>query len=416
MLGILSLVSFTFALTETEENTIDRVITRWHARQPEDKLVWRVNDLLNRINAIQARARLTQTWAEVLNYIEERLMRILHAATGTWTTVVTQNPVVYNNAFPSSITIPTQRETRPLLLQWWSATVVAKVDFVVTGEPMIIETVNLYTSNSLLPEHATEMALYDQQWTIVATKTITSDVISFDNLALEKKPWSHQFYVSLLPWLNDAPTANAPITFTISSFGLVAKWGITWSKITKTAAIANNVITTVTIAPVAINTLKFVDNQNGFRSNTILTEWQNILWVIEITTPANRSRWNRTMLIETITVEVNDSTTARNIASLLQIERLDNSSSTRIYWTVNGNIVTFYLNSNSALSTIEQWQTALYRFVADLDLDPTTRESVELHINNLKNWWITYRDSVVTTPITTIQQWDRETASARLID
>ncbi len=122
------------------------------------------------------------------------------------------------------------------------------------------------------------------------------------------------------------------------------------------------------------------------------------------------------MLIETITLEVNDSTTARNVASLLQIERLDNSSSTRIFWTVDGNIVTFYLNSNSALSTIEQWQTALYRFVADLDLDTTTRESVELRINNLKNWGITYRDSVVTTPITTIQQWDRETASARLID
>lgn len=416
MLGILSLVSVTFALTETEENTIDRVITRWHARQPEDKLVWRVNDLLNRINAIQARARLTQTWAEVLNYIEARLMRILNAATGTWTTVVTQNPIVYNNAFPSSITIPTQRETKPLLLQWWSATIVAKVDFVVTLEPMIIETVNLYTSNNLLPEYATEMALYDEQWKIVATSTVTSDVISFDNLALEKKPGSHHFYVSLLPWLNDTPTASWPITFTIWSFWLVAKWWITWSKVTKTAALADSILTTVTIAPVAINTLKFVQNQNGYSSNTSLTEWQNILWVIEITTPTNRSRWNRTMLIETITVEVSDTTTARNVASLLQIERLDNSSSTKIYGTVNGNIVTFYLNTNGALSTIEQWQTASYRFVADLDLDSNSRESIELRINNLKNWWITYRDSGVTTPITTIQQWDRQTTSTRLMD
>lgn len=413
---MLSLLSVTFALTETEQNTIDRVITRWHARQPENVLVWRINTLLNRINTIQATARLSQTWAEVLNYIEARLMRIMNAATGTWTTVTTPNNVVYNNAFSNPIALPTQRETRPLILIWWPATLVAKIDFVVTWEPMIIETVNLYSSNSLLPEYVNEMALYDQQWRIVATTTVTSEVITFNTLSLEKQPWSHEFYIAALPWSNDAQTSRAPINFTISSFGLVAKWWITWSKVTKTAAITNNALASVTIAPVVINTLNFVDNRYEYNSNNLLTEGQNVLWVIEITTPTKQSLWNRTIQIETITVTVNDSTTARNVASLLQIERVDNGSNTKIYWTVNGNIVTFSLTSNSTLSTIDQWQTVLYRFVADLDLDPTTRESVELEINNLKNWWITYRDATTNASIETIQQRDRVTASARITD
>lgn len=409
-------MSVTFALTETEENTIDRVITRWHARQSENQLVWRVNVLLNRINEIQARARLTQTWAEVLNYIEARLMRILNAATGTWTSLITENPVVYNNAFPSTITIPTQRETRPLLMLWWEAKPIAKLDFVVNTESMIIETVTVYASSNQLPEYTQQAALYDEWGNFIASSYVTSDTIIFDNLSFERKPWSHQFYVYVLPANNNSYIPYTPITVTISSFGLVAKGAITWSKITKTALINSNIVTTATIAPVAIDTVQFVNTTNGYSMSTFLSQWTNTLWLLSITTPANNSIYSRDIIIDHITVTVNDATTARNIASILKIERLDNWSNVSLYGTANGNTVTFTINTNSTLSTLQQWQKALYRFVANIQLDPAIHESIELMILNLKNWWITYHSKDSTTPITTIQQWDRETASARLID
>lgn len=416
LFGIVSLVGFTFALTETEEITIDRVITRWHARQPEDKLVWRLTTLINRINDIQARARLTQKSAEVLNYIEARLLRILNAATGTWTITIIPNHIVYNNNFLNTVTIPTQRETKPLLTLWWTAKPIAKLEYAVSTESMIIETVNIYSSTNQLPKYTEQVALYDELWNFLTSSYVTSDIITFDNLSLEKKPWSHQFYVYLLPSNNNSQTPYTPLTFTIPSFWLIAKGAITWTKINKTAMIQNNLISTVTISSVALETVQFVNSWDGYTINTNLTDWINVLWLLAITTPPNNSIYNRDIILDQITVTVNDATTARNVASLLQIERLDNWSSTSIYGTVNGNTVTFSLNSHNILSTLQQWQNALYRFVADLQLDPSIRESIELMLPNLKSWWITYHSKDSNTLITTIQQRDRITSSARIVD
>ena len=266
------------------------------------------------------------------------------------------------------------------------------------------------------PEYANQIALYDESWAFIASTYITSDTVTFDNLSLEKKPWSHQLYVYLLPIVNDVQTPYPPISFTLSSYWLVAKWAITWSKVTKTWSISTHLVSTVTIAPVAINTVQFVNSWNGYTTNTILTQGQNTLWLLEITSPTNVNTYSRDIIIDQITVTVNDSTTARNVASLLQIERIDNGSNETVFGAVNGNTVTFTLNTNSDLSTLQQWQNAVYRFVATLSLDPSVRESIELTINNLKNGWVVYHSKETPTAITTIQQRDRITTSARIID
>lgn len=77
---VLLSVSMTHALNETEINVIDQVITRWHARQPQNTLISRVTSILTRIDDIQSRARMTQRTSEILEYIEIRLQKILVAA------------------------------------------------------------------------------------------------------------------------------------------------------------------------------------------------------------------------------------------------------------------------------------------------------------------------------------------------
>lgn len=54
-----SSLSFVHALTSEEQLIVDRVITRWHARQPASLLAARTQALLTRIDNLQERTRLT---------------------------------------------------------------------------------------------------------------------------------------------------------------------------------------------------------------------------------------------------------------------------------------------------------------------------------------------------------------------
>ena len=116
-----SSLNVTHALTSEEQNIVDRVITRWHARQPADLLVTRTQAILDRIDDIQERARLTAEASMLLNYVEIRLTNILNALANkplipTSSTTPTTPTVPQNNAFPTTLPIPARFDTNPLII------------------------------------------------------------------------------------------------------------------------------------------------------------------------------------------------------------------------------------------------------------------------------------------------------------
>jgi hypothetical protein len=116
-----SSLNVTHALTSEEQNIVDRVITRWHARQPADRLVARTQAILDRIDDIQERARLTPEAGMLLNYVEIRLTNILNALANkplipTSSTTPTTPTVPQNNAFPTTLPIPARFDTNPLII------------------------------------------------------------------------------------------------------------------------------------------------------------------------------------------------------------------------------------------------------------------------------------------------------------
>lgn len=417
----LSSISYTQAFTSEQQTIIDRVVTRRHARQPASVLESRTQKILDRINDLQMRARLTAEAAEILNYVEIRLTNIINALHDrpliptTSNTNTTTAPSTTTSTFPSTLSIPQRFDTNPLIIAGTTSPLFQEIRYSISTEPMIIDEVSLRVSRDNIQDRVSEFALYDENGNFVASTVSTYwRLITFDGLNLTRDPWSHRFYVALRARSNDDVYAPSAINFSISLQTISAEGYYSRSDISPN--IQSNNTTNVTISPVWIESVQFLDTRNGYRTDTFLSNGENTLGILEITTPNVQSRYQQDLVLDTIKVEVLDNTVSRQIAYNLRIERLDNQSSTSIAWNVQWSTVTFSLNSLWTSSLIEQWQTAVFRLSVVPSLDSNSRESVQLNIRDLKTGWITYHVDGSNESITTVQQWEWEIFGNRISD
>jgi hypothetical protein len=407
--------------TETEQNLIDSVITRWHARQPADLLATRTQAIIDRINNLQERGRFTEKAAMLLNYIEIRLTNILNALENKplipTSPIYPSDPSLPNTpnsgTFPSTMTIPERFDTSPLVIAWTTSPLFWEIRYSVTSEPMIITDVVLQASRDTINDYVAEFALYDESGRFIAKTTNSGRTVRFNALDLRRETGSQRFYVAVSTYGVDNMYSTAPVNFTLSLQSIVADWVYSNSMITPN--LQNNISPTITISPVGIDTVQFISTWNGYAADSYLVNGETTLGILEITTPDVDSMYTQDISLLTLTVQVADNTTARQLANNLRLERLDNRSTNSIQGTVQGNTVTFQL-ANLGDNTIEQGNDAIFRFFANIPLDNNTRESVQLRITNLKNGGLTYRLDGTNESITTIQQSAWEIFGPQIID
>jgi hypothetical protein len=404
--------------TTTEQNLIDRVVTRWHARQPADQLAARTQTILDRINDLQERARFTERVAAVLNYVEIRLTNILNALENKPLIPTSPNdpstPTTPNSGtFPSMMTIPERFDSSPLIIAWTTSPLFWEIRYSVSSEPMIITEVTLQASRDNINDYVAEFALYDDDWKFIAKTTNNGRTIEFDSLDLRRETWSHRFYVAVTTYDVDDMYSTAPVNFTLSLQSMAAEW--VYSNSTITPNLQNNVSAAVTISPVGVDTVQFISTWNGYRADSYLVNGETTLGILEITTPDVDSMYTQDITLQTLTVQVTDNTTARQVANNLRLERLDLQSTNSIQGTVQGNTVTFQL-ANLGNNTIEQGNDAIFRFFANIPLNNNANESVQLRITNLKNGALTYRLDGTNESITTIQQAQWEVFGPQITD
>lgn len=99
-----------------------------------------------------------------------------------------------------------------------------------------------------------------------------------------------------------------------------------YSRTTVSPAVQDNISPTITLSPVGVDSVQFIDNRNGYRADSYLSSSQTTLGIVEITTPEVVSRFDQNIVLDTLTVRVSDNTIARQVANNLRIERLDNQS------------------------------------------------------------------------------------------
>lgn len=95
-------------------------------------------------------------------------------------------------------------------------------------------------------------------------------------------------------------------------------------------SLQDNFSPSLTISPVGIGTVQFIDTRNGYTADRYLSSSETTLGIVEITTPNVVSRYDQNIVLDTLTVRVSDNTIARQVANNLRIERLDNQSYTSL--------------------------------------------------------------------------------------
>ena len=419
---ISSAVDVTHALTSEEQNIVDRVITRWHARQPADLLVPRTQAILDRIDDIQERARLTPEASMLLNYVEIRLTNILNALankplipTSSSSTTTTNPTVPQSNSFPSTLPIPARFDTNPLIIAGNTSSLLREIKYSVNGEPMIITELHLTANRDTINNRVREFALYDENWTFVATTTSDWRSVNFDALNFRREIGAHRFYLALLPYTSSELYTVNSVSFTLSLQDLYAEW--VYSNDTIRPSLQNTSSPTITISPIGIGTVQFIDNRNGYRADSYLANAETTLGIVEIGSPFVANRTEEDIVLDTLSIHITDNTASRQVASNLRLERLDTPWSSNIAGSVQGNIVTFQLSSlGSEYNVMEQGQSAVFRISAYIQLDNWSYESVQINIPNLKNGWLTYHLEGSNETITTIQQAEWEIFGDRISD
>ncbi len=415
-----SSLNVTHALTSDEQNIVDRVITRWHARQPADLLVARTQAILDRIDDIQERARLTPKAGMLLNYVEIRLTNILNALANkplipTSSTTPTNPTIPQNNWFPTTLPIPARFDTSPLIIAWTPSPLLWEIEYSVSGEPMIITELHLNANRDTINNRVREFALYDENGTFVASATSDWRSIIFDTLNLRREIWGHSFYLALLPYTSSELYTVNSVSFSMSLRDLYAEW--VYSNDSIHPSLQNSTSPNITISPIGIGTVQFIDNRNGYRADTYLTNAETVLGIVELESPFVANRTEGDIVLDTLSIHITDNTASRQVASNLRLERLDTPWSNSIAGSVQGNIVTFQLSSlGSEYNFMEQGQSAVFRISAYIQLDNGSYESVQINIPNLKNGWLTYHLEGSSETITTIQQAEWEIFGERISD
>jgi len=419
---VTSSIAHVEAFTTEEQNIVDRVVTRRHARQPASVLESRTQKILDRINDLQMRARLTVEAAEILNYVEIRLTNIINALQGkaliptTANTTTTIYPDVTSSTFPSKLTTPQRLDNNSLIIAGTTSPLFQEIRYSVSTEPMVITNVTLQTSRDNIQDRVQEFALYDENGNFIASTISNGRLVNFNYLNLRREPWTYRFYVALHARSIDDMYTSSAINFSLSLQTISAEWVYSQKTISPNIQ-SSNTSTAVTISPVWIDTVQFIDTRNGYQTDTYLSNWENTLGILELTTPNVQSRYQQDLILDTIKIEVYDNTSARQLAYNLRMYRLDDQSNNAIAWTVQGSTVTFSLWSAWMSNLIQQGQSAIFRFTANLSLDNNVGESVQLTIRDLKNGWITYHHLQWTNEtITTVQQRNWEIFGQRVSD
>jgi hypothetical protein len=85
----------------------------------------------------------------------------------------------------------------------------------------------------------------------------------------------------------------------------------------------NNTSPTITISPIGIGTVQFIDNRNGYRADSYLANAETTLGIVEIGSPFVANRTEEDIVLDTLSIHITDNTASRQVASNLRLERLD---------------------------------------------------------------------------------------------
>lgn len=300
---------------------------------------------------------------------------------------------------PPSVEPPVYLTQDTLSYEAWNKTILAgeespiigKLSYIAQNEAIFIDTLHI-TSNQSLANYIDRINIYDTQGKRVLRIPTTTESIELHDLAWKLPQWQNTFWVTVQPKkIMNTSTADmiAGITITLAPTRLISS--------TTHESYSSSITHTVdelTISPVIISKVAFVDEAVQRKRDTHLREGTTNLGIIAITTPQRDNTRKTTshqsnLRLQTLRIGVNDGTTAQQIKPTLMLKRLWTAMNA-IGGTIDGDSVIFDLSAIGAFAELWAGKTTYRLVTAEPELTMGSSESVQLVLQDFLGWTITF--------------------------
>jgi hypothetical protein len=243
-----------------------------------------------------------------------------------------------------------------------------------------------------------QLHLYTEQWVRLWSDRPNSQwQFEFKTLNTLLRQWTTKLYAVIdttIVWYNGGSQDDS-VEFTLRISDGEAK-GVFSSSTYEVGIWARSL--PISIQSVLIDMIEFVDAWAWARVTTTLNNWTNTLAILKITTvESNNNEFNSPRdldtILDTLTVQVSDSTVGESAKNSLVLRRIDDNWN-NILWTTDGSDdIVFVFDNTDSSSRIDNWSTAYYRIEAtNVQLNSNQWESVRIELNQAKEA-ITYSSS-----------------------
>ena len=405
-------VSFA-ALTTSEINVIETYVQNRSQQYTPNQLSTRSQRIINRIEYTFEVTRLNEFTTDILTYISQILESFVIDTTSTSVSTPdsqTSNTTPTSNQPLSSPLLPQANSSIAsaiasfddnedvTILAWEQSQVVALIELNARLEPFELETIELIATNSSIQSYISQFHLYTSDGIHLTSDRPNSDgSISFDlSPSYRLEQWTTDLYVVIDTWIVgfNGNANQDSIDFELRISWWEASWVFSSNSYTFDSWIISE---TIAIQSVLITDIRFVASSEWARVSSTLTNGENTLAIIEITTAESQnnelsSPRDLDIILNSLQLDISDNTVWASARNSVILERLDRQWN-EIEWMVESwDTVSFNFDSNDSSALITNSEIAVFRIVAEnVQLD-NGNWSVRVEINNARNA-ISYRSS-----------------------
>lgn len=318
ILALISHVSVALALvlpitTQAQLNAmVDTAFVIYKQQHQTDRTLQKQENILTKAHIYQ------QNTTDLLlkAALEHLIMRV--AERKPTTTTVPELPVYLTH---DTLTYEAGNKT---ILAGVESPIIGKLSYVAQDEAILIDTF-VITGTRSLGDYFEAIYIYDAQGKRIHTIQPTTDTLELHDLARRLPQGQNTFWITVLPKaINNKSTAHqvSNISLTFSPTRLI-------STTNKTAYASSQRHTSdlLTISPVLLESITFVDEALQRKRDTHLIDGTINLGILALTTPARNNTRETTSIksnlkLQTLRLGVNDSTVAQQIKPTLMLKRL----------------------------------------------------------------------------------------------
>ena len=306
-----------------------------------------------------------------------------------------------NTSSSTNISPTTYEEWAKNIRMWELSDLVVKYEVVANLEDIIVEEYSVVANSSSLQEIIEIIYIYNEDGELIDSGRPRNGIVTFnEEFTLER--WDNDLYLAFLPREEQENNMQEEFTFTLELEELSSSTN--WTEIDGFDVPNTEDTITITAATLTSWWIRLLESYNQwFVDKKMFSQARTDLAIISVEFTENDP--DNDILMEELSLTLQDNTVAWDVHTTLQLTRIDSFSSSIDIDRKNWDIVTFNLSDLWSKRAVTNGSAVFLITWVPL-LDSTTSESITIELNTsaTENWIITYSteedSSIITTKST----------------